>query len=89
MTGGSQREGGHRWAVLRQQALDLLPNECVICGSTEKLQVDHIIPVSVKPELEFDINNLQILCAFHNNSKGNRVEQRIEWFNKRYLDKLV
>lgn len=55
-------------------------SKCVKCGKTEKLEIDHIIPVSKggKGVLE----NLQTLCVSCNRSKRNRVassnEQRSE-----------
>mgnify|MGYP001558894057 CR=1 FL=1 len=36
--------------------------KCVICGSYEKLQVDHIKSFRSFPELRFDINNGRVLC---------------------------
>lgn len=38
--------------------------QCVICGSTEKLRVRHIIPLSKGGT--HNINNLEFICAIHN-----------------------
>lgn len=35
---------------------------CAACGSTKKLQVHHIQPFHLHPELELDLNNLITLC---------------------------
>lgn len=35
---------------------------CVLCGSTEQIEADHIKPFAVYPELHFDINNGRTLC---------------------------
>lgn len=35
---------------------------CSSCGSTEKLQADHILPKSRHPELALERSNLQVLC---------------------------
>lgn len=35
---------------------------CVWCGSTERIEADHIKPFSTHPELRFDINNGRTLC---------------------------
>ncbi|MCA1806848.1 MAG: HNH endonuclease [Actinobacteria bacterium] len=42
------------------------------CGSTERLEVDHIRPRSHFPWLELELSNLQILCKPCNSSKSNR-----------------
>src|SRR5688572_16369968 len=56
-----------RWPPLRYAALKKYGNRCQCCGSTPKngsvLHVDHIKPRNKYPELTYDINNLQILCA--------------------------
>ena len=43
----------------------------MVCGSTERIHVDHIKPRSKYPELELDINNLQVLCEDCNIGKSN------------------
>ncbi len=35
---------------------------CVFCGSPERLEVDHIQPWAIYPELRFDIENGRALC---------------------------
>lgn len=45
---------------------------CVICGSTEDLHLDHIIPYS-KGGSSTDSNNVQLLCGKHNLEKGDRI----------------
>jgi 5-methylcytosine-specific restriction endonuclease McrA len=36
--------------------------KCVLCGSTERLECDHIKPFKTHPELRFDISNGRVLC---------------------------
>lgn len=42
--------------------------KCVKCGSQEKLEFDHIIPLSMGGSNT--ARNIQLLCEFHNRSKG-------------------
>ncbi|QWT30007.1 HNH endonuclease [Streptomyces phage TunaTartare] len=43
---------------------------CLKCGVTEKLTIDHIVPLSLGGDNQFE--NLQILCHSCNSSKQNR-----------------
>jgi 5-methylcytosine-specific restriction endonuclease McrA len=57
--------------------------KCVDCGSEEELQVDHIKPFALYPELRFDVENGRILCfSCHRKTEtwgGNsRRKKRIE-----------
>lgn len=63
---------GKAWDELKQIQLSNYNYECAVCGSTEKLQLDHILPASLGGE--DTLENTQILCAYHNNKKNNRVE---------------
>jgi hypothetical protein len=45
--------------------------QCAICGSKEKLEIDHIIPVSKGGSSTY--RNLQLLCEKHNRSKHNSI----------------
>jgi hypothetical protein len=46
---------------------------CVICGSTENLHFDHIIPFT-KGGSSLVSENIQLLCARHNIAKGDKIE---------------
>jgi len=50
-----------QWDDIRDKYLELNPT-CAACGSKEKLQVHHIIPFNINPDLELDTNNLITLC---------------------------
>lgn len=50
-----------KWPVLRKRWLAIQP-KCQSCGKTTKLEVHHIIPVHIHPELELDDTNLITLC---------------------------
>lgn len=60
-----------RWQRLRYETLRRY-RKCCLCGSTDRLHVDHIKPRSLYPNLEHDPNNLQVLCAECNLAKSNR-----------------
>jgi hypothetical protein len=46
---------------------------CVICGSTDNLHFDHIIPYS-KGGSSLVAQNIQLLCARHNLEKKDRID---------------
>jgi hypothetical protein len=56
---------------LRIDILNKYRHTCVICGSVEKLEIDHIIPVSKMGISEF--SNLQVLCKSCNIKKSNKI----------------
>jgi len=64
------------WKILRYQAFEKYGNRCQCCGGAPSdyltMHVDHIKPRSTHPELELDINNLQILCEDCNVGKINQ-----------------
>ena len=63
------------WRDLRYRALKLHGRQCQCCGAKPPkvvLHVDHIKPRSRFPELELDINNLQVLCEDCNLGKSNK-----------------
>jgi hypothetical protein len=62
------------WANLREFVFLTYGKACMKCGSTDKIHVDHIKPVSKYPELSLSFRNLQVLCSSCNISKGNRHE---------------
>ena len=57
----------------------LLASPCAVCGSTDDIHIDHIIPIDRGGR--HSIGNLQPLCAFHNHSKNNRL--MVEWMATR------
>ena len=63
------------WRRLRMEALKKYSPRCMCCGATPKdgavMNVDHIKPRKLFPNLALDINNLQILCHECNHGKGN------------------
>jgi hypothetical protein len=66
----------HRKALPKEILNKLLHKynfKCVLCGSKEKLSIDHIKPVSKGGTNDF--SNLQILCKSCNSKKGNKWQQ--------------
>lgn len=63
------------WRKLRMEALIKHGRRCACCGATPMtgavMNVDHIKPRKLFPELALDINNLQVLCHECNHGKGN------------------
>ena len=46
----------------RKKVLERDDYQCTSCGSEHYLEVDHIKPYSLFPELRYDINNGRVLC---------------------------
>lgn len=65
-----------RWLDLRYSVLRRDGGRCVVCGRGAKdgviIQVDHIKPRSIYPALQWDQNNLQVMCRDCNQGKSNR-----------------
>jgi hypothetical protein len=64
------------WKEVRYFVLKRDGRRCVCCGATPedlvKMHVDHIKPRSIRPDLEVDPNNLQVLCEDCNVGKSNK-----------------
>lgn len=64
-----------RWQELRFLAFKKYGKKCACCGVTEgEFHVDHIKPKSKYPHLEYEFENLQILCRDCNMGKSNKHE---------------
>lgn len=63
------------WRKLRMEALKKYGTKCMCCGATPAtgavMNVDHIKPRRLFPDLALSIDNLQILCGECNHGKGN------------------
>lgn len=64
------------WNHVKDVAFSVYGRICMLCGSTENLEVDHIISRKEckeigHPELELALINTGILCHTCNNKKGN------------------
>lgn len=64
-----------QWRTLRFEALQKYGRQCQCCGRRPPavvLHVDHIKPRSRYPQLQLQLNNLQILCEDCNLGKSNK-----------------
>lgn len=68
------------WREIRYRVLRDGGGRCVLCGASPAtgavLHVDHIEPVSKRPDLRLEYSNLQVLCEACNLGKGNRDNTR-------------
>lgn len=51
------------WRNFRRYALATLGRRCVDCGCTDRIQLDHILPVKDRPDLALEITNVAPRCA--------------------------
>lgn len=61
---GKAPKGARRskdWSDVRKEHLIRNPR-CEVCGSTKKLEVHHIVPFHIAPDLELEPTNLMTLC---------------------------
>lgn len=65
----------YEWRAVRMQALKKYGAKCQCCGATPAsgavMNVDHIKPRKLFPELALSLDNLQVLCHECNHGKGN------------------
>lgn len=57
-----------RWKKLSRKLRRMQPF-CSTCGAREDLTVDHIVPLTERPDLAYDLDNLDILCRSCNSAK--------------------
>lgn len=64
MTGKAPKgaKRSHLWFEVRKKHLKLYPN-CLVCGGSTSLQVHHIVPFFLAPDLELVSTNLMTLCT--------------------------
>ena len=63
------------WKELRAKVISMYGSTCMACKREPKrrsVNVDHIKPRKLFPELALDFDNLQVLCGRCNKSKGNK-----------------
>ena len=55
-----EKERSPQWSAVRDHFLE--GKKCAACGSKKNLQVHHVKPFHLYPELELDVTNLIVLC---------------------------
>ncbi len=60
-------------ATVKLQVWKRDKGQCVICGSSDNLHFDHIIPYS-KVGSSLIVENIQLLCARHNIIKRDKIQ---------------
>ena len=69
------------WRDVRYKALVRFGKKCQACGETGGyIHVDHIMPRSLHPDLELQLDNLQVLCEACNIGKSNK--DTTDWRDK-------
>lgn len=80
-----RREARERHARLRSEAFAALGGRCLVCDSTEDLELDHVVPVGrprPRQNAEYrriirgDLSNVQLLCRAHHQDKTRAESQR-------------
>jgi hypothetical protein len=67
------------WMNLRNDFKSKMSQFCPVCGSEEKLIVDHINPIRFFWEQRLEENNLQMLCSECNLEKGYGIGWSLQW----------
>lgn len=88
----------YEWRKLRMEALKKHGARCQCCGASPAtgavMNVDHIKPRRIFPELALSLDNLQVLCHECNHGKGNwdmtdwRVDKEYLESNNNYFVQL-
>lgn len=64
--------GGNITAEEWKSVLNRYGNKCLKCGSTDRIEMDHVVPIALGGINE--ISNVQPLCRICNARKNNRIE---------------
>ena len=61
MPAGPQHPRSTHWPAFRARVIAGQP-ACECCGRAEKLEVHHIVPFHIEPNLELERENVMVLC---------------------------
>ena len=82
------------WRKVRMEALKKYGAVCMCCGASPRtgavVNVDHVKPRKLFPELALVLDNLQVLCSDCNHGKGNwdQTDWRPEEFDAEHVSHL-
>jgi hypothetical protein len=86
LSASNRDKQGGQWTEWVKAVFERDGFRCVLCGSTEKLEPDHILPRCAYPELTFNVSNGRTLC--HNcHTKTDTYGGRAKRFKKDRLSK--
>ncbi len=74
------RPRSSRWPSVRRGHLAEHP-ACEACGTTEDVEVHHVIPYHIQPRLELDSFNLMTLCGDKATGCHFRIGHGLNWSN--------
>ena len=78
-----------KWKALRLTVLERDAYTCRYCGMEPSdhtlLHADHVLPASMYPELQWEIDNLVTACRRCNLKKGASTVKRCTWVDPKYL----
>ena len=81
----NRRDHSGKYCRFRKEVIKRDGKTCVECGKkiTKKLQVAHILPVELFPDLAFEVWNGQVKCEeCHKKEKANQYRMITERINK-------
>ncbi len=75
-----KNNGGSSYKILNKEIDRLYSMPCSFCGTTEKITIDHIIPISRSGN--HSVGNLQPLCKSCNSSKKTKLNSEYKYWLK-------
>ena len=87
------RTQSYRWKQLSKKVVERDGGQCAYCPTNTLtpgavMGADHIIPVNVWPEGEFEESNLVCACRTCNGRKQDRLLMRTTWIDDKYTHVL-
>lgn len=79
----------NEWRAIRIKVINKYGKICMKCKSEHRINIDHIKPRKHYPHLELVFDNLQVLCAKCNKSKGNKYVQDFRPDARKPLEKFI